>query len=133
MLKALQQKNKLLPILIKGSTLTNVEVDTLLCELEGKKTAKQLKERVALRDRENITLGAYSRTRRQAYTRISKALKTLLLLSYLGILTQDRLNTLLKAAELLNKIKTTNLTIEDSIKINTLIEETIRSLVVISQ
>ncbi|MEM3510181.1 MAG: hypothetical protein QW282_03290 [Nitrososphaerales archaeon] len=129
----MQQENKLLLSLIEGSTLTNAQVDTLLCEIEGKGAAKQLRERAAMRDKENITLGAYSRTRKQAYTRIRKVLKTVLLLSYLGIFSQDGLNTLVKAAELISRVKTANLTDEDIIKLNKLIDETLSNLIVISQ
>lgn len=133
MLKPLEERDTLLSKLIKESFLTSAQVDTLLCEVEGLKKAEKLKERASKRDRKNITLGAYLRTKRQAYSRLNKTLKTIFLLTYLDILPQDKIVLLLKASELLNKVKGKKLSFEESNKILKLLDETITSLLVISQ
>ncbi len=133
MLKTLQREDRILLNLINSSILTKAQVDTLLCEIEGIRKAEKLRERASRRDRENITIGAYLRTKKQAYYRINKVLRTILLLSYMGIFTQEKLIALLKVAEILSKVKETKLTTEQSSKILQHIEETLKRCFVISQ
>ncbi len=133
MLKPLLEKDIVLRHLLEEVILTKAQIDTLLCEFEGSAKFEKLKERVNKRDRKNLTLGSYLRTKKQAYKRVKKTLKTILLLMYLGIITQDTLNALYKAASLLHQIKNKELTNAEKQNLIELLEETVRRLIVISQ
>lgn len=133
MLQTLLEKDTFLQQLIEEMILSNAQIDTLLCEVEGLMKSEKLKERVLKRDRKNVTLGAYLRTRKQAYKRVKRVLKTIFTLLYLNIISQDTLFSLYRAAELLNKVKSTNLTDTERQNIMKLLDETIRKLIVISQ
>jgi len=133
MLQTLLEKDSLLQGLLEETLFTKAQVDTLLCELDGLKKLEKLKDRVKKRDRKNITLGAYLRTKKQTYRRVKKALKTIFLLMYLGVIEKDTLNSLYRAAELLNRVKSAELTDAEKKNIMKLLDETITRLIVISQ
>ena len=133
MLKPLLEKDIVLRHLLEEVILTKAQIDTLLCEFEGSVKFEKLMERVNKRDRKNLTVGSYLRTKKQAYKRVKKMLKTILLLMYLGIITQDTLNALYKAASLLHQIKNKELTNAEKQNLIELLEETVRRLIVISQ
>lgn len=133
MLQRLIQRDRILLELLKGSELTNAQLDTLLCELEGMKRREKLKERIRRRDKASITAGSYLRTKRQAHTQANKALKTVILLTYLGIIPQENLPTLLRVADLLCRIKGAELRAEEGPRVLTLIEETLNRMLVTSQ
>ena len=119
--------------LLEETILTKAQTDTLLCELDGLMKSEKLKDRVLKRDRKNITVGSYLRTKKQAYQRVEKMLKTVFLLMYLSIIPQDALSSLYRAAELLNQIKSAELTEAEKKNIMELINKTIKKLIVISQ
>ncbi len=133
MLRPLLEKDIVLQHLLEEVILTKAQIDTLLCELDGSTKFEKLKERINKRDRKNLTLGSYLRTKKQACKRVKKTLKTIFLLMYLGIIPQDTLNTLYKAASLLNQIKNVKLTNGEKQNLIELLEETITRLIVISQ
>jgi hypothetical protein len=133
MLQTFLEKDTFLQQLIKESILSRAQIDTLLCELEGLTKVEKLRERVLKRDRKNITLGSYLRTKKQAYMRLKKVLKTVFLLMYLGIIPKDTLTTLHRAAELLTQAKNAELTQAEKQSIMELLDKTIMRLIVISQ
>jgi hypothetical protein len=133
MLQALLEKDTFLQQLVKEAILSKAQIDTVLCELEGLTKVEKLRERVLKRDRKNITLGSYLRTKKQAYMRIKKVLKTVFLLMYLGIIPKDTLTTLYRAAELLTQAKKAELTQAEKQSIMELLDKTIKRLIVISQ
>jgi hypothetical protein len=133
MLKTLLEKDTVLQQLLEETILSKAQTDTLLCELDGLMKSEKLKERALKRDRKNITLGSYLRTKKQACRRVERVLKTIFLLMYLGIIPQDALSSLHRAAELLNQIKSAEITEAEKRNIIELIEKTIKRLIVISQ
>jgi len=133
MLQTFLEKDTILQQLLEETILSKAQIDTLLCELEGLTKAEKLKERVLKRDRKNITLGSYLRTKTQAYTRIKRMLKTIFLLMYLGIISQEALPSLYRAAELLNRVKSAELTDIEKQSIMELLDKTVTRLIVISQ
>jgi len=133
MLQTLLEKDAFLQLLLQETTLSKAQVDTLLCELDGLTKFENLKERIQKRDRKNITLGSYLRTKKQAYKRVKKALKTIFLLMYLGIIPKDAINSLYRAAELMNRVRNAELTDAEKQNIMGVLEETLARLIVISQ
>jgi DNA-binding SARP family transcriptional activator len=133
MLQTFLEKDTFLQQLIKESILSKAQIDTVLCELEGLTKLEKLSERVLKRDRKNITLGSYLRTKKQAYRRIKKVLKTVFLLMYLGIIPKDTLTTLYRAVELLSQAKNAEVTQAEKQSIMELLDKTIMRLIVISQ
>jgi len=133
MLQTLLEKDTFLQRLIEEVVLSKAQIDTLLCELDGLTKLEKLRERVLKRDRKNITLGSYLRTKKQAYKRVKKVLKTIFLLMYLGIIPQDALTSLYRAAELLSQVKGAELTQAEKQSIMELLDKTITRLIVISQ
>ena len=71
--------------LVKRSGLTKKQVETLLLDVMSHRDGITLtsQQRAALR---GVTKGSYTRTKQQALRNIQKALYTLILLSYLGLL-----------------------------------------------
>jgi hypothetical protein len=133
MLQTLLEKDPFLQRLLEETKLPKAQIDTLLCELDGLTKLEKLKERVLKRDRKNITLGSYLRTKKQACERVRKLLKTTFLLMYLGIIPQDTLNSLYRAANSLNRVKGAELTDAEKRNIMELLDKTIANLIVISQ
>jgi len=133
MLQTLLEKDTFLQRLVEEVVLSKAQIDTLLCELDGLTKLEKLRERVLKRDRKNITLGSYLRTKKQAYKRVKKVLKTIFLLMYLGIIPQDALTSLYRAAELLSQVKGAELTQAEKQSIMELLDKTITRLIVISQ
>ncbi len=133
MLQTLLEKDTFLQRLVEEVVLSKAQIDTLLCELDGLTKLEKLRERVLKRDRKNITLGSYLRTKKQAYKRVKKVLKTIFLLMYLGIIPQDALTSLYRAAELLSRVKGAELTQAEKQSIMELLDKTITRLIVISQ
>jgi len=133
MLRTLLSEDAILPFLLKDSTLTAAQLDTLLCELDGLTSSMKLRERVAKRDRKSVSLGAYLRTKKQAYARARRTIKTILLLNYLGLISQDGLPSLHRIAQLLHQINRRDLTEAEKKQVINLLEETVKRIIVISQ
>jgi hypothetical protein len=72
--------------LVRRSGLTKKQVETLLLDVMSQRDGITMtsQQKAALR---GVTKGAYTRTKQQALRNVQKALYTLLLLTYLGLLT----------------------------------------------
>ena len=95
----------LVKILSKNSSLTKIQVETLLIDVLAENISdKSLKydEKARLRILA-VSRGAFNRSLRQARQNVTQSIYTILLLGYLGILEEISLEQYLEAA---NKLKT---------------------------
>ncbi len=94
-------------ILAKSSNLTRTQLETLLIDILAENAArKSLKyeEKGKLRlIKAGVSRGAFNRTLRQARTNVIQAIYTILLLGYLGVFEDTRLDPYLEVS---NKLQT---------------------------
>ncbi|UCD96012.1 MAG: hypothetical protein JSV35_05825 [Candidatus Bathyarchaeota archaeon] len=90
-----QLEDPITKILMKGSNLTVIQLETLLIDVLAENVAqKHIKydEKATFRRRSvKITRGAFNRTLSQAKNNIRSSMYTILLLGYLGVLNHDSL------------------------------------------
>ena len=87
-------------ILLKKSTLTKTQLETLLIDILAENVAEKslrYQEKAKLR-LSAVTRGAFNRTLRQARHNIIRSIYTILLLGYLGIFEDTSLNPYLEIA-----------------------------------
>jgi len=95
------RKDTIVSFLAERSSLTDAQLDTiLLSQVEG-----NLKEKVKLRDKKKVSLGAFVRTLRQGQENVEACIYTMLLLSYLGLVEAEDLQRLARSSDLLSRIK----------------------------
>ncbi|MEM1943044.1 MAG: hypothetical protein QXO30_03140 [Candidatus Caldarchaeum sp.] len=77
-------EDKVFQELVKKSSLTKKQAETLVFDVMSQRDGVMLtaEQRAALR---GVTKGSFVRTKKQALRNVSKALFTLILLSYLGV------------------------------------------------
>ena len=100
------KNDPIIKILAKNSNLTKTQLETVLIDFSSSNIAgKPLtnEEKASLRlSKAEISRGAFNHTLRQARKNIIQSLYTILLLGYLGILDDTRLDPYLEAA---NKLR----------------------------
>lgn len=101
MLRSRLDKDPMLKFLFERSSLTKAQLDTYLIEYITADEKVKLKEKIAMRDRKNVSGGAFIRTLRQAQTNLKKAVYTLILLQYLGLLDENAMAKLLQVGKIL--------------------------------
>lgn len=101
LLQGLLEEDPLLKRLLYRLNLTPTQLDTLLIEKTQKEADLELK--CKLRDSGPVTKGAYIRTLRQAEQKVRKAIYTLLVTQYLGLIDPTSLNILIRAGEILSE------------------------------
>jgi len=94
--------DKVLMFLIKSSSLTEAQAETILIEYASQFNGKKL-DTVARASIREVSKGAYARTKAQAINNIRQSIYTIMLLRYLGILSDEELAKLMEAAEKLGK------------------------------
>jgi len=88
--------------LAKNSNLTKTQLETLLIDflasnIAGKSLKNEEKARLRL-SKSEISRGAFNRTLRQARKNVIQSMYTIILLGYLGIFSNTRLDSYLEAA-----------------------------------
>jgi len=87
--------------LLKRSSFTKVQFDTYLID---RTTIGNLQVKIVLRDKKNISKGAFLRTLGQAQKNLQKALYTLILLEYMGLLEEGSISKLIQIGSLLKNV-----------------------------
>lgn len=97
----------ILKILLRESSLTETQVETLLLEVASKFNSKNnggekfdMEFKASLR---GVSKGAYARTKTQALNNIKKSVCTLLLLRYIGIIGDDLASLIFELADRLRE------------------------------
>lgn len=100
-------KDPIFKILLKNSNLTKVQAETFLIDILAEKIANKrlvYEEKAKLRlIKSGVSRGAFNRTLAQARKNVVKSIYTVILLGYLGIFDDPRLEPYIEIA---NKIKT---------------------------
>ncbi|MEM1673588.1 MAG: hypothetical protein QXI56_01785 [Candidatus Bathyarchaeia archaeon] len=100
-------KDPIFKILLKNSNLTKVQAETFLIDILAEKIANKklvYEEKAKLRlIKSGVSRGAFNRTLAQARKNIIKSIYTVILLGYLGIFDDPRLEPYIEIA---SKIKT---------------------------
>lgn len=114
-------------ILVKNSILTKIQLETLLIDiLAANISRKSLKTREKAKLRllkEGISRGSFNRTLRQARRNVIQSIYTVLLLGYLGIFEDTRLDPFLEVA---NKLRTYMTAYRDIMKTEGIVDEHLR-------
>lgn len=114
-------------ILVKNSILTKIQLETLLIDILAENISrKSLKTREKAKLRllkEGISRGSFNRTLRQARRNVIQSIYTVLLLGYLGIFEDTRLDPFLEVA---NKLRTYMTAYRDIMKAEGIVDEHLR-------
>ncbi|GBC75112.1 hypothetical protein HRbin06_00426 [archaeon HR06] len=102
MLKKLIEVDEILKELVKRSSLTEVQWDTLLL---NKSKDYSLEEKCRMRDVGKVTKGSFLRSYSQALDNCIKAIFTLITLDYLGLIKVGSIEGLARVSEMLESVK----------------------------
>ncbi|MCP8308458.1 MAG: hypothetical protein H3Z54_07160 [archaeon] len=101
MIKSRLETDPILKYLFERSSFTQAQLDTYLIDRTTANEKLELKEKIAMRDRKNVSKGAFIRTLRQAQSNLKRAVHTLILSEYLGLLEDKSMIKLLQVSNLL--------------------------------
>ena len=105
--------------LLQKSTLTSTQLDTLMAEqLSG-----GLNVKISSREKRNVSKGAFVRTLRQGQGNVESSVYSLLLVAYLGLVSQDKFDQFFKSQRILSKVKDLEPDRENILKLLNGIEE----------
>ena len=120
-------KDPIVKILAKNSNLTKTQLETLLIDiLAANLSGKSLKtdEKAKLRLlKEGVSRGSFNRTLRQARRNVIQSIYTILLLGYLGVFEDTRLDPFLEVA---NRLQTYMSAYKDMTKGEGIMDEHLR-------
>ncbi|MEM3383564.1 MAG: hypothetical protein QXL52_02495 [Nitrososphaerales archaeon] len=103
MLRSRLDKEPILKFLFENSSLTQAQLDTYLIEYATADEKMKLKQKLAMRDRKNVSGGAFIRTLRQAETNIKRTIYNLILFQYLGLIDDKATAEILHIGNILKK------------------------------
>ncbi|MEM3518403.1 MAG: hypothetical protein QXF43_02905 [Nitrososphaerales archaeon] len=103
MLRSRLDKEPILKFLFENSSLTQAQLDTYLIEHATADEKMKLKQKLAMRDRKNVSGGAFIRTLRQAETNIKRTIYNLILFQYLGLIDDKATAEILHIGNILKK------------------------------
>lgn len=101
MIKSRLEADPMLKYLFERSSFTQAQLDTYLIDRTTVNEKVELKEKIAMRDRKNVSKGAFIHTLRQAQGNLKRAVYTLILSEYLGLLEDKSMAKLLQVSNLL--------------------------------
>jgi len=101
MIKSRLEADPILKYLFERSSFTQAQLDTYLIDRTTVNEKAELKGKIAMRDRKNVSKGAFIRTLRQAQSNLKRAVYTLILSEYLGLLEGKSMVKLLQVSNLL--------------------------------
>jgi len=101
MIKSRLDRDPIFKYLLERSSLTQAQLDTYLIDCITTNKKVNLKEKTAMRDRKNVSGGAFIRTLRQAQINLKRTVYTLILFQYLGLLEERAINKLLQVGNIL--------------------------------
>jgi len=116
MLKKLTEADEILKELVRRSSLTETQWDTLLL---GKRKDYSLEDKCKMRDVGKVTKGSFLRSYNQALDNCIKAIFTLITLDYLGLIKVGSIEGLARVSEMLESVKGEEI---DKDRVKTIIE-----------
>jgi len=96
------EKDPIFKLLVRNASLTKRQAEALFYDITAEEYGLKLsyEERARL---SGVSKGAYARTRQQGIQNITKALFTVILASYMGILQLPSMNWIMQVGELLKE------------------------------
>ena len=128
MLDDICKVNYIINDLSHKTSITKTQLDTLLSNIEGKKRNITLNNRVQLRDKKTIKVGAFLRSYEQVKFNIKSSIYTIILLQYLGLLTDDSLNLIIETSNIISQTDNENISKESSDNILDIVDEIVNKL-----
>ena len=128
MLKKSFKADPLINFFLNKSSLTNVQIDSILCGIEGQKRGIPEREWVKLRDGKEIKLGALMRSLEQGKSNLISSLYTILFAQYIGILPNEVMPILIEGAQLISQISGKKLTKKEQEQITSRLDDIFSSL-----
>ena len=113
MLQKIIEKDVIMDYLVKRTSLTKPQLDTLL--ISSVNIGLGLNNMILLRDKGKVTKGSFIRTLKQANNNIEKSLYTIIILEYLSILEDNNIQNLVKVSRLLKDISNNKTSLDDLI------------------
>ncbi|MCP8306197.1 MAG: hypothetical protein H3Z49_03715 [archaeon] len=110
--------------LLKRSSFTKVQLDTYYIDRTTSGEKVSLKVKIKMRDRKNVSKGAFLHTLRQAQENLQRAIYTLILAEYIGLLEEGSTSKLIQIGSLLKNVKE-EITEESAFKISKIIESVV--------
>jgi|GEM_PF-6982147 len=107
----MMNKDRLLGQLIKLSGITEKQLEYLLADILAE-NRERLLDKISRTSNKNISKSSYVITCRRGRKNIKRALYTLIIAYYLGLITRDSFADLEKATLILNEAKTKELSAE---------------------
>jgi len=101
MIKPRLEADSILNYLLERSSFTQAQLDTYLIDRTTANEKLELKDKTGMRDRKKVSKGAFIRTLRQAQGNLKRAVYTLILSEYLGLLEDESMVKLLQVSNLL--------------------------------
>ena len=101
MIKSRLEADPILKYLFERSSFTQAQLDTYLIDRITANEKVELKDKTAMRDRKKVSKGAFIHTLRQAQGNLKRAVYTLILSEYLGLLEDESMVKLLQVSNLL--------------------------------
>jgi hypothetical protein len=111
--------------LLRKSNITEVQLDTLLASNEE----GNLNFKRTLREKHQVTKGAFSRTLKQAQHNAEASLYSIFLLSYLNLIKQTDVNHLVRNIRMLAELKGARPAMEDQMRVLEAMQEYVETFV----
>lgn len=105
MIRPRLEADLILRYLLERSSFTQAQLDTYLIDRITVNEKVNLRDKTAMRDRKNVSKGAFIHTLRQAQVNLKRAIYTLILSEYLGLLEDKSIDRLLQISNLLKNAK----------------------------
>ncbi len=107
------RKDIIATFLLRKSSITEVQLDTLLASKED----GNLEYKRTLREKRKVSKGAFARTLKQARHNAEAAVYSIFLLSYLNLISQTDVNHLIRNTRMLAELKEARPAAEDQIRV----------------
>lgn len=128
MLGNIVKNDPIVSLLLSKSSLTNVQLDTLLIEVHHSKNGF-LSTKISARDKTPVSKGSYTRSKSQALANLQKFFYTFILIQYMEIISSDSLSTLFQLAQTIKSTKGQILDSERARMIGILIDQIVTKIV----
>tara|TARA_B100000749_G_C18300039_1_gene412146 strand:- start:317 stop:715 length:399 start_codon:yes stop_codon:yes gene_type:complete len=128
MLDDICKANDIINNLFQKTSITKTQLDTLLSNVEGKRRDITLNNRINLRDKKPVKIGAFLRSYEQAKHNIKSSIYTIILFQYLGLLTDDSLNLIIETSNIISKTDNENISNESSENILHIVDQIVNTL-----
>lgn len=115
-------KDPIINIILKNSSLTKAQLETLLIDVYHRENKNEVNDdlKYFMRSNGKVSRGAFNRTRKQSLRNIIKSINTIILLGYLGLFESTQLDPFIEMGDKIESLKNNLNTNQDSNNIDVL-------------